>query len=126
VHTRIQQEMSCSWRSCADAAGFMAQLDILWVGSNDLSSQAEALCQIGSGLSVVRTQDAWSRSTRCRSWSRGVVFSGKGEIAGSSGSGEKPELGPIKGPSEMLEETLYNFSLMKSLFFFEVSRKSPK
>ena len=42
----------------------MAQLDILQVSGNDLASQAEALCQIGSGLLVVKTQEARSRSTR--------------------------------------------------------------
>jgi len=33
----------------------MAQLDVLQVGGNNLASQAEALCWIGSGLLVVRT-----------------------------------------------------------------------
>jgi len=85
----------------------MAQLDILWVSSNNLASQAEALCQIGSGLSVVRTQEARSRSTRLQeleSWGRALAAKEKSQ--GPNGSGEKPESGPIKGPSEMLEETL--------------------
>ena len=83
----------------------MAQLDILWVSSNDLASQAEALCQIGSGLLVVRTQEAQLRSTRL--WElelQGRALAAKEKLQGPSG--EKPESGPIKGPSEILEETL--------------------
>ena len=85
----------------------MVQLDILWVGSNDLSSQAKALCQIGSGLSVVRTWEAQSRLTRLQELeSRGRALAAKEKSQGLSGSGEKPESGPIKGPSEVLDETL--------------------
>jgi len=70
----------------------MAQLENLRVSSNDLVSQAEELCQIGSGLSVVRTQEARLRLARL--WeleSRGCALVAK----------EKSQ-----GPSEMLEETL--------------------
>ena len=85
----------------------MAQLDILRVSSNDLSSQAEALCRIGSGLSVVRTQEAQSRSTRLQELElQGHALVAKEKSQGLSGSGEKPELGPIEGLSEMPEETL--------------------
>jgi len=42
----------------------MVQLDILRVGGNDLVLQAEALYQIGSGVLVVRTQEAQSRLAR--------------------------------------------------------------
>ena len=85
----------------------MAQLDILWVGSNDLLSQAEVLCWIGSGLSVVRTQEARSRSTRLRELeSRGRALAVKEKSPGPSGSGEKPESGPIECPSEVPDETL--------------------
>jgi len=85
----------------------MAQLDILWVGSNDLLSQAEVLCWIGSGLSVVRTQEARSRSTRLRELeSRGRALAVKEKSQGPSGNGEKPESGPIKGLSEVPDETL--------------------
>ena len=86
----IQQEMSVQsdiMRQMLQVS--MAQLDILWVGSNDLSSQAEALCQIGSGLSVVRTQEAWSRSTRLQeleSW--GCALAAKEKLQGPSGSGK--------------------------------------
>ena len=85
----------------------MAQLDILRVGSNDLSSQAKALCQIGSGLSVVRTQEAQLRLTRL--WElelQGHALVAKEKSQGLSGSGEKPESGPIEGPSEVPDETL--------------------
>ena len=62
---RIWQEMSMQSEIMQQMLQVsMVQLDILWVSSNDLASQAEALCQIGSGLSVVRTQEAQSRSTR--------------------------------------------------------------
>ena len=105
---RIWQEMSMQleimWQMLQVS---MAQLDILQVGGNDLSSQDEALCQIGSGLLVVRTQEAQSRSTRLReleSWGRALAAKEKSQ--GPSGSGEKPESGPNEGLSEMPEETL--------------------
>ena len=85
----------------------MVLLDILWVGGNDLASQAEALCQIRSGLSVVRTQEARSRSTRLwelESW--GHALAAKEKSQGPSGSGEKLESGPAGGLSEIPEETL--------------------
>jgi len=85
----------------------MAHLDILRVGSNDLASQAEVVCWIGSGLSVVRTQEAQSRLARL--WeleSRGHALVAKEKSQGLSGSGEKLESGPVEGPREMLEETL--------------------
>ena len=48
---RICQEMSIQSEIMQQMLQVsMAQLDILWVGSNDLASQAEALCQIRSGL----------------------------------------------------------------------------
>ena len=104
----IRQEMSMQseimWQMLQVS---MVQLDILRVSSNDLLSQAEALCQIGNGLSVVRTQEARSRSTRLwelESWGRALVA--KEKLQGLSGSGEKPELGPIEGPSEVPDETL--------------------
>jgi len=84
----------------------MAQLDVLRVSGNDLASQAEALCQIRSGLSVVRTQEARSRSARL--WemeSRGHALEAMEKSQGTSGRGEKLELSPVKGLSEMLEET---------------------
>jgi len=78
----------------------MVQLEILWVSSNDLASQAEALCWIGSGLLVVRTQEARSRLTRL--WemkSRGHALAAMEKSQGPSGSGEKLELGPVEGLS---------------------------
>ena len=85
----------------------MVQLDILRVRGNDLSLQAKTLCQIGSGLSVVRTQEAWSRSTRLQELeSRGHALVAKEKSQGPSGSGEKLESGPVEGLSEILEETL--------------------
>jgi len=103
----IRQEMSVQLEIMRQMLQVsMAQLDILWVRGNDLLSQAEVLCQIRSGLSVVRTQEAQSRSTRLQeleSWGRALVAKEKSQ--GPSGSGEKPELGPIEGPSEMPEET---------------------
>ena len=85
----------------------MAQLDILWVSGNDLVLQAETLCQIRIGLSVVRTKEAQSRSTRLQELElQGCALAAKEKSQGPSGSGEKPESGPVEGPSEMLEETL--------------------
>src|SRR5882724_614545 len=105
---RIWQEMSVQseimWQMLQVS---MAQLDILQVSGNDLASQAKALCQIGSGLSVVRTQEAQSRSTRLwelELW--GCALVAKEKLQGLSGSGEKLESGPIEGPSEIPEETL--------------------
>jgi len=105
---RIWQEMSVQLditRQMLQVS--MAQLDILWVSSSDLSSQAEALCRIRSGLSVVRTREARSRSTRLwelESWGHALAVKEKSQ--GPSGSEEKPESGPIEGPSEVLDETL--------------------
>ena len=51
--------------------------------------------------------EAQSRSTRLReleSW--GHALAAKEKSQGPSGSGEKPESGPIEGLSEVLEETL--------------------
>jgi len=56
---------------------------------------------------VVRTREAQSRSTRL--WElelRGRALAAKEKSQGPSGSGEKPESGPIKGPSEVPDETL--------------------
>jgi len=104
----IWQEMSVQleiMRQMLQAS--MVQLDILWVGSNDLASQAEVLCRIGSGLSVVRTWEARLRSTRLHKLeSQGHALVAKEKLQGPSGSGEKLESGPIEGPSEMPEETL--------------------
>src|SRR5882724_2054879 len=104
---RIRKEMSMQseimWQMLQVS---MVQLDILRVSGDDLASQAEVLCQIGSGLSIVRTQEAQSRSTRLwelESWGHSLVAKEKSQ--GPSGSGEKPELGPIEGLSEILEET---------------------
>ena len=88
---RIWQEMSVQseimWQMLQVS---MAQLDILRVGSNDLESQAKVLCWIGSGLSVVRTQEAQSRSTRLRELeSQGCALVAKEKLQGLSGSGEK-------------------------------------
>jgi len=79
----------------------MAQLDILWVSSNDLALQAEALCWIRIGLLVVRSQEARLRLTRL--WElelQGRALVAKEKFQGPSGSGAKLELGPIEGPSE--------------------------
>ena len=85
----------------------MAQLDVLRVSGNDLTSQAEALCQIRSGLSVVRTQEARLRSARLQEMElRGCALEAMEKSQGLSRSGEKPESGPVEGPSEMPEETL--------------------
>ena len=52
----IRQEMSMQleimWQMLQVS---MVQLDVLWFWGVDLVSQEEAMCQIGSGLSVVRT-----------------------------------------------------------------------
>jgi len=108
VLLRIWQEMSVQsdiMRQMLQVS--MVQLDILQVGSKDLSLQVEALCQIGSGLLVVRTREARSRSTRLwelESWGRALAAKEKSQ--GPSGSGEKLESGPIEGPSEVPDETL--------------------
>jgi len=105
---RIRQEMSVQLDIMQQMLQVsMVQLDILRVSSNNLSSQAEALCQIRSGLLVVRTQEAQLRSTRLRELeSRGHALVAKEKSQGPSGSGEKLESGPIKGLSEVLDETL--------------------
>jgi len=85
----------------------MVQLDVLQVRGVDLASQAEAVCQVRSGLSAVRTQEARSRSARL--WemeSRNHALEAMERSQGPSGSGERPELGPVEGLSEMLEDTL--------------------
>ena len=45
-----------------------------------------------------------TRLWELESW--GCALEAKEKSQGLSGSGEKPESGPIEGPSEMLEETL--------------------
>ena len=66
----------------------MAQLDIPWVSSNDLVSQAKALCQIRSVLLVVRTQEARSRSTGLQELElRGHALVVTEKLQGLSGSG---------------------------------------
>jgi len=85
----------------------MVQLEVLWVRGVDLASQAEAVCRVRSGQSVVRTQEARLRLMRL--WEmelRGCALEAMEKSQDPSGSGEKPELGPVKGPSEKLEEAL--------------------
>jgi len=104
----IRQEMSVQLEIMQQMLQVsMAQLDILQVSGNNLSSQAEVLYLIRSGLSVVRTQEAGSRLTRLRElelWGRALAAKEKSQ--GPSGSGEKPESGPFEGPSEVPDETL--------------------
>ena len=56
---------------------------------------------------MVRTWEARSRLTRLQELeSQGRALAAKEKLQGPSGSGEKPESGPIKGPSEVPDETL--------------------
>ena len=85
----------------------MVQLEVTRVWGIDLVSQAEAVYWSRSGVSVVRTQEARLRSVRV--WEmelRGHALWALERSQGPSGSGEKPELGPVKGPMEIPEDTL--------------------
>ena len=85
----------------------MVQLMVMRVSRIDLVSQVEAVCQIGSGVSVVRTQEARSRSARV--WEmelRGHALEALEKSQGPNCGGEKLESGPVEGLMEMLENTL--------------------
>ena len=85
----------------------MAQLGVIRVRGIDLVSQAEAVCRIRSGISVVRTQEARSRSVRL--WEmelRGHGLEALERSQGPSCGGKKPESVPVEGPMEMLKDTL--------------------
>ena len=66
----IQQEMAkqseIMWQILQVS---MVQLEVTRVGGINLESQVEAICQIRSGLVVVRTQEARLRSVRVQRWS---------------------------------------------------------
>ena len=65
------------------------------------------MCQIGSGVLVVRTREARLRLARV--WemeSRGHSLEELERSQGPSRTGEKLELDPVKGPMELLEDTL--------------------
>jgi len=55
----------------------------------------------------VRTQEARSRSVRVQEMElRGHALEALEQSQGPSGSGEKPESGPVEGLSEIMEDTL--------------------
>ena len=84
----------------------MVQL-VMRVRGINLASQEELVCQIRSGLVVVRTQEARSRSARVQEMElRGHALEALEKSQGLSGSGEKLELGPVEGLMEMPEDTL--------------------
>jgi len=103
----------------------MAQLKVLWVRGVDLVSQAEAVCQVRSGQSVVRTQEARSRSERLQEMElRGCAIEALEQSQGLSGSGEIQNQAQsrvqVKG-QKILQD---NFSPDEHYFSLKMSKKS--
>ena len=91
----IEQEMAMQleimWQMLQVSMG---QLEVLWVRGVEFGSQVEAVCQVGSGQLVVRTQEARLRSVRVQEMElRGCALEALEQSQGPSGSREKPESG---------------------------------
>src|SRR5882724_1064507 len=100
----MAEQLEIMWQMLQVA---MVQLEVTRVGGINLVSQAEAMCWIRSGVSVVRTQEARSRSVRV--WEmelRGHALEALERSQGPNCGGEKLESGPVEGLMEMLENTL--------------------
>ena len=85
----------------------MMQLEVSCISSMDLGAQAEVICNIGWGTSVVRACGARLKSAHAREPEhRGRALEELEKYQGPSGTGEKLESDPIEGLIAELDDTL--------------------